>query len=94
MDTQLRLLPGESAPPRPSADWQLDDDTRRVGRRGVALAREALRAANRPRPDDAEPGGAAPAAGADAPPSRVGGGSPRPLGAGAPPAPRRHDPAA
>ena len=56
MDTQLRLLTGDATDDR-RPDWQLDDDTRRVGLHGVALAREALRAAHRPRPD--EPGSAA-----------------------------------
>jgi hypothetical protein len=36
---QLRLLPGGTAEP----DWVLDERTRRVGRQGVALAREILR---------------------------------------------------
>lgn len=31
----------------PAADWQLDDETRRTGRRGLELAREALRQAGR-----------------------------------------------
>jgi hypothetical protein len=38
MARQLQLL--EQAP-----EWHLDDDTRAVGRRGVAAAREALAAA-------------------------------------------------
>lgn len=37
---QLRLLPG---------DWSLDEHTRRVGRRGVAQAREILRRSTRSR---------------------------------------------
>ena len=36
---QLRLLPGGTARP----DWVLDERTRRVGRQGVAQAREILR---------------------------------------------------
>jgi hypothetical protein len=37
-NTQLTLL---ETPP----EWKLDDDTREIGRQGVASAREALRAA-------------------------------------------------
>jgi hypothetical protein len=36
---QLRLLPGGTARP----DWVLDERTRKVGRQGVAQAREILR---------------------------------------------------
>ena len=36
---QLRLLPGGTTEP----DWMLDDRTRKVGREGVAHAREILR---------------------------------------------------
>ena len=36
---QLRLLPGGTAAP----DWVLDERTRKVGRQGVAQAREILR---------------------------------------------------
>jgi hypothetical protein len=36
---QLRLLPGGTVQP----DWVLDERTRRVGRQGVAQAREILR---------------------------------------------------
>ena len=36
---QLRLLPGGTAEP----DWVLDERTRKVGRQGVAQAREILR---------------------------------------------------
>jgi hypothetical protein len=36
---QLRLLPGGSVRP----DWVLDERTRKVGRQGVAQARETLR---------------------------------------------------
>jgi hypothetical protein len=36
---QLRLLPGGSVRP----DWELDERTRKVGRQGVAQAREILR---------------------------------------------------
>ena len=42
--TQLRLLPGGERRP----DWVLDEHTRRVGRRGVAQAREVLRRAQPP----------------------------------------------
>lgn len=41
MERQLILLD------EPGADWHLDDDTRRRGREGVALARAALEAAAR-----------------------------------------------
>jgi hypothetical protein len=44
---QLRLLPGRGAAAR---DWQLDERTRRVGRHGVAQAREILRRAHPPQP--------------------------------------------
>ena len=37
---QLRLLPGGTAT---THDWVLDERTRRVGRQGVAQAREILR---------------------------------------------------
>lgn len=37
--TQLRLLPGGSR----RRDWELDERTRELGRRGVAEAREVLR---------------------------------------------------
>jgi hypothetical protein len=36
---QLRLLPGGTTEP----DWMLDERTRKVGRQGVAHAREILR---------------------------------------------------
>ena len=36
---QLRLLPGGTSQP----DWVLDERTRKVGRQGVAQAREILR---------------------------------------------------
>lgn len=65
-ESQLRLLPGGSSlisdttrksdvsrPSRP--DWQLDERTRSVGRQGVALAREALRQARSPEPNQPEP---------------------------------------
>jgi len=51
-ETQLRLLPGGS-PAR--ADWQLDERTRAVGRRGVEQAREVLRRARPPEPKHPEP---------------------------------------
>ena len=38
---QLRLLPGGGTPTHP--DWVLDERTRKVGRQGVAQAREILR---------------------------------------------------
>jgi hypothetical protein len=38
---QLRLLPGCGNPTHP--DWVLDERTRKVGRQGVAQAREILR---------------------------------------------------
>ena len=38
---QLRLLPGGGKPEHP--DWVLDERTRKVGRQGVAQAREILR---------------------------------------------------
>jgi hypothetical protein len=41
---QLRLLPGGSELP----DWVLDERTRKVGRQGVAQAREILRRAAPP----------------------------------------------
>ena len=47
---QLRLLPGGTAEP----DWVLDERTRKVGRQGVAQAREILR---RVAPPDAGPPG-------------------------------------
>lgn len=50
MDAQLRLLPDDVL----RQAWQLDDETIRTGRQGVALARQALRAARRPRPDEDE----------------------------------------
>lgn len=44
MERQLALLEDEEHP----ADWRLDDDTRELGRAGVAAARAAL--ASLPRP--------------------------------------------
>jgi hypothetical protein len=44
---QLRLLPGGT--PRP--DWVLDERTRKVGRQGVAQAREILRRVAPPEAD-------------------------------------------
>ena len=41
METQLVLMD------EPVRDWQLDDETRRAGRRGLDLARQALQAASR-----------------------------------------------
>jgi hypothetical protein len=42
MSTQLRLLDGgkRQRPQRP--EWRLDADTRRIGRQGIAAARETL----------------------------------------------------
>jgi hypothetical protein len=56
MARQLRLLEA------PEDDWRLDDETRRVGLKGVAAAREALREAARRRPRRADPDDASPAA--------------------------------
>ena len=63
MDTrQLVLISNDGA----GRDWRLDEHTRQVGRRGVAAAREALRAAVTPtddrtggHPDNHEPPAAA-----------------------------------
>jgi hypothetical protein len=44
--TQLRLLAGGERRP----EWVLDEHTRRVGRRGVAQAREVLRRSQPPEP--------------------------------------------
>jgi hypothetical protein len=44
MPNQLRLLPDEGTA------WELDDTTREVGRRGLELARRALREAGARRP--------------------------------------------
>ena len=41
---QLRLLPGRTTHP----DWVLDERTRKVGRQGVAQAREILRRTSPP----------------------------------------------
>jgi len=46
-DAQLRLLPGGE---RRRGDWVLDERTRRLGRHGVATARETLRRAQPPEP--------------------------------------------
>lgn len=54
MDTRQLALITEDSPGR---DWRLDDDTREVGRRGIAAARAALRCAPR-RPGGTELGGA------------------------------------
>jgi hypothetical protein len=43
MNDQLVLLDNEEEARRRS--WQLDEQTREIGRRGVALARQALRQA-------------------------------------------------
>jgi hypothetical protein len=52
-DSQLRLLTGGSV--SVPADWELDERTRKVGRVGVAQAREALRRAKSPEPKQPEP---------------------------------------
>jgi hypothetical protein len=52
-DSQLRLLPGGSVSVPP--DWELDERTRKLGRVGVAEAREALRQAKPPEPKQPEP---------------------------------------
>lgn len=52
---QLALITDD---PSASRDWRLDDHTREVGRRGVAAARQALRAATaveRQRKEDTAP---------------------------------------
>ena len=44
MERQLKLLePGESSQP----EWQLDEPTKEVGRRGLAAVRDALQQARR-----------------------------------------------
>ncbi len=54
MEAQLHLLPTDDDV---EASWRLDDSTRAIGRRGVADARGALRAALRHRARQAdEPG--------------------------------------
>jgi hypothetical protein len=50
MERQLHLLSNDEADGR--ASWRLDTQTRAIGRRGLAQARAALRAA---RPDDDTP---------------------------------------
>lgn len=45
MNDQLVLLDDDDDEGQPS--WRLDEHTRDIGRRGVALAREALRQATR-----------------------------------------------
>lgn len=52
MDTrQLALI----ADDEPSREWRLDDHTRQVGLKGIAAAREALRAATAHQREDHEP---------------------------------------
>lgn len=46
MERQLALID------EPGSDYRLDDNTREVGRRGVAAAREALRKADRDTRDE------------------------------------------
>jgi hypothetical protein len=54
MEAQLHLLSTDSGDePGPAPDWRLDESTRALGRRGVADARSALRAAMRHRCADA-----------------------------------------
>jgi hypothetical protein len=48
---QLRLLPGGAR----RRDWALDEHTRSLGRRGIAAAREVLRAAQPPEPKQPAP---------------------------------------
>jgi hypothetical protein len=48
---QMRLLPRAE----PAAEWELDDRTRRVGRSGIAQAREVLRRAQPPEPRQLPP---------------------------------------
>ncbi|HVN52005.1 MAG TPA: hypothetical protein VMT43_11255 [Acidimicrobiales bacterium] len=50
MEAQLHLLSNETED-RLAVDWRLDESTRALGRRGVAEARRALRAALRHRDD-------------------------------------------
>jgi len=47
MNDQLVLLDDPEEPRRPGEGWHLDEQTREIGRRGVAQAREALRHAAR-----------------------------------------------
>ena len=57
MDAQLRLLTSPTDQgddvdtPSPTGAWRLSEQTRHIGRRGVAEARAALAAARRPLPD-------------------------------------------
>jgi len=57
-DSQLRLLNTADHP-----EWKLDEQTRAVGRRGIAQARAALRAARAEHLDHAESAGDGPGAG-------------------------------
>lgn len=57
MDAQLHLITTEDR-----AGWRLDRQTVEVGRRGIALARAALRDARTPRPADDDHADHAPAA--------------------------------
>ncbi len=47
MERQLKLTLVEPHDHRAPAEWQLDDETKEVGRRGVAEARAALQQARR-----------------------------------------------
>ncbi len=49
MERQLALIE------EPGSDYRLDDNTREVGRRGVAAAREALRKAAHARDEGSHP---------------------------------------
>ena len=42
MSTQLRLLDGGKRRKAQRPEWRLDADTRRIGREGIAAAREIL----------------------------------------------------
>ncbi len=54
MEAQLHLLPSEEDDRLAARDWRLDEPTRALGRRGVADARNALRAAIRHREELAD----------------------------------------
>ena len=54
MEAQLHLLPTDDDA---EASWRLDESTRAIGRRGVADARGALRAALRHRASEADDAG-------------------------------------
>lgn len=54
MEAQLHLLPSDEDDRLATRDWRLDEPTRALGRRGVADARNALRAALRHREELAD----------------------------------------